>query len=128
MAMVTGKVERRDFSRIALRRPALLESEGKQATGQVVDVSLRGALVKVSRGFAAPRGRAVALSIHLDAGDAVIRMRGTVAHRDEHTLGLSCREVELEGLTHLRRMLEVNLGEERLVRSELAALVASRAR
>jgi len=123
MATVMGNTERRDFSRIALRRPALLEADGQQATCELVDLSLRGALVKVSRGFAAPRGRAATLVILLSPATEPIRMRGTVAHRDAETLGLCCREVDLDGLAHLRRMLEVNLGEERLLQRELEALV-----
>jgi hypothetical protein len=128
MATVIAKVERRDFSRIALKRPARLETGGAQAACELQDVSLRGALVRVHRDFAAPAGRPATLVILLDHGAAAIRMRGTVAHRDDETLGLRCREVDLEGLTHLRRILEVNLGEERLLQRELEALLASRAR
>jgi hypothetical protein len=128
MATVMEKAERRDFSRIALKRPARVEADGAQAACELQDVSLRGALVRVSRTFAAPVGRPVTLVILLDHGAAAIRMRGTVAHRDDATLGLRCRDVDLEGLTHLRRILEVNLGEERLLHRELEALVASRSR
>lgn len=128
MASVIAKLERRDFSRIALKRPARLEADGARSACELQDVSLRGALLRVPRAFAAPVGRAATLVILLDHGAAAIRMRGTVAHRDEETLGLRCREVDLEGLTHLRRILEVNLGEERLLQRELEALLASRAR
>jgi len=128
MATVIAKLERRDFSRIALKRPARLEADGAQIACQLQDVSLRGALVRLPGAFAAAVGRPATLVILLDHGAAAIRMRGTVAHRDHDTLGLRCREVDLEGLTHLRRILEVNLGEERLLQRELEALLASRAR
>lgn len=128
MATVIGRLERRDFSRITLKRPARIESDAAQAACELADVSLRGALVKVSRAFPAQVGRHVTLVILLDHGAAAIRMRGTVAHRDDTTLGLRCAEVDLEGLGHLRRLLEVNLGEEALLHRELEALLAARAR
>lgn len=128
MATVIGKLERREFSRIALKRPARIETEAAQAACELQDLSLRGALVKVSKAFPAGVGRHATLVILLDHGAAAIRMRGTVVHRDDATLGLRCAEVDLEGLGHLRRLLEVNLGEERLLHRELEALLASRAR
>ncbi len=115
--------ETRRFSRITFHRPAVLEAGGTRATCEVLDVSLRGALLEVPPGFQAGAGAPCALEIRLDAGDATIRMAGKVAHREPGRVGVRCEEIDLESITHLRRLVELNLGDDDLLHRELAALV-----
>jgi hypothetical protein len=118
--------ERRRFSRIAFHRPAELESRGGRATCEVLDVSLKGALLEVPHGFRGESGHPCALTIRLDAGDAIIRMDGEIAHRAGRLVGVRCDEIDLESIAHLRRLVELNLGDDALLHRELAALVAER--
>jgi hypothetical protein len=37
-------------------------------------------------------------------------------------LGFVCRHIDLESISHLRRLVELNLGDESLLERELAAL------
>ena len=127
MAKVTTSHERRQFSRIALHRPALIEVSGARTAAELLDISLRGALVHVPSSFGGAVGAPCTLTIRLDHGAAFIRMVGTIAHRDAQAVGLRCREVDLDSATHLRRVVEMNLGDERLLDRELSALVATRA-
>lgn len=123
MATVVTKEERRDFSRISLHRPATIEVGGVKTPCALLDISLRGALVRIPPVLAASEGQPCTLVIRLDHGIETIRMRGVVAHRKEDTVGVRSNEVDLDGIAHLRRLLEVNLGEEALLHRELAALV-----
>jgi hypothetical protein len=125
VAMV-GPDERRRFSRISFHRPASLVAEGRSATCELLDVSLRGALVEAPAAFSAGIGARCSLAIRLDAGDATIRMEGEIAHREGAQVGVRCREIDLDSIAHLRRLVELNLGDEDLVHRELAALVARR--
>lgn len=118
--------ERRRFSRIPFHRPVRLDVGGGQATGELLDVSLKGALVEVPRGLDAPVGRPCSLAIRLDAGGAAIRMDGEIAHRRGMLLGVRCREIDLESIAHLRRLVELNTGDEELLHRELTALIAER--
>jgi len=130
VARVLTQTERRDFSRIALRRPATLEVSGATAACELLDISLRGALIRVPRRLAAAAasGQPCTLVVRLDEGIATLRMRGVVAHRSEVTIGLRCRELDLDAIGHLRRLLEVHLTEERLIHREMGALLARRVR
>jgi hypothetical protein len=119
----TGTDERRRFSRISFHRPAALVVGGTRATCELLDVSLKGALVEASPALHARIGEPCSLAIRLDAGDATIRMEGEIAHRRGVQLGIRCREIDLESIAHLRRLVELNLGDEDLVNRELAALV-----
>ncbi len=116
--------ERRRFSRITFHRPAQLSVDAGQVICEVVDVSLKGALVQVPLSFKGGGGDHCSLLIRLDAGDAVIRMDGEVAHREGTFAGIRCTEIDLESIAHLRRLVELNLGDEAMLNRELSALVA----
>lgn len=127
MGTVERASERRDFSRIAFHRPAEFTVGGAAMRGELLDISLNGALLRVT---GAPRfavGEACALAVRLDRGDAVIRMAGEIAHDDGDALGVRCDEIDLDSIGHLRRLVEMNLGDERLLQRELSALLRRRA-
>jgi hypothetical protein len=118
--------ERRRFSRISFHRPAELELPSSRTIAAVLDVSLKGALVEVPAGVEVGPGERCGLVIRLDAGDAVIRMDGDIAHRDRRLVGVRCHDIDLDSIAHLRRLVELNLGDEDLLHRELGALVAER--
>lgn len=116
--------ERRRFSRITFHRPAELDALGERVACALLDVSLKGALVEVPARFAAPSGGACVLTIRLDdAGGATVRMEGEIVHREGVALGVRCTGIDLESIAHLRRIVELNLGDEDLLHRELSALV-----
>lgn len=118
--------ERRRFSRITFHRPAELDVGGARGTCEVLDLSLRGALVEVPVGFPGAVGERCTLAVRLDAGVAVIRMAGEIVHREGMQVGLRCVEIDLDSIMHLRRLVELNLGDEAALHRELSALVGSR--
>lgn len=118
--------ERRRFSRITFHRPAELEVGETLGTCELLDVSFKGALVEVPDGFRADPGARCTLAIHLDAGDAMIRMEGIIVHREGNTAGVRCTEIDLDSISHLRRLVELNLGDDDLLHRELSALVSGR--
>ncbi len=116
--------ERRRFSRITFHRPAELEALGERISCELLDVSLKGALFEVPASARARAGQPATLTIRLDAGDAVIRMQGDVIHREGRQVGLRCKEIDIESIAHLRRLVELNLGDEELLERELSALIS----
>lgn len=125
MADADARTPRR-FSRIAFHRPAVLDLRVVRAECELLDVSLKGALVEVGPAVHVKVGDSCSLVIRLDAGENVIRMDGEVAHAHGQRVGVKADEMELESVEHLRRLVEVNLGDEEVLHRELAALVAER--
>jgi hypothetical protein len=121
----THDVPRR-FSRIAFHRPAVLDLEGVRAGCEVLEVSLKGALVEVSPSVRARVGDECTLTIRLDAGDATIRMEAEVAHVTGTRVGVRCQEIDLASIEHLRQVVASSLGDEALLERELGELVARR--
>lgn len=124
--MTASSDERRRFSRIAFHRPAELDVRIARGTCEVLDVSMKGALVEVPHGFPAHVGQRCTLAIRLDAGEAVIQMEGEVVHREGTQAGIRCVEIDLDSISHLRRLVELNVGDEEILHRELSALVARR--
>jgi hypothetical protein len=123
--MTKGSDERRRFSRITFHRPAELDVRAGRASCELLDVSLKGALVETPLGFDAAVGQRCTLTIRLDAGDATIRMEGEIVHRAGTQVGLRCEEIDLDSIAHLRRLVELNVGDDELLLRELSALVSS---
>jgi hypothetical protein len=115
--------ERRRFSRITFHRPAELEAQGERISCELLDVSLKGALFEVPASARARVGAPATLTIRLDAGDAIIRMGGQIVHREGAQVGLRCVEIDIDSIAHLRRLVELNLGDEDLLERELSALI-----
>jgi hypothetical protein len=124
--MANARDERRQFSRITFHRPAELDARASRVTCEVVDVSLKGALVEVPFSFRTHVGARCTLTIRLDAGDAVIRMEGEIAHRQGTLVGVRCVEIDLDSISHLRRLVELNVGSDDVLHRELSALVRGR--
>ncbi len=118
--------ERRHFSRVVFHRPAEVDAAAGRASCELLDISLKGALVEAPVGFGAGVGEPCTLTIRLDAGDAAIRMEGEIVHREGTQLGIRCRLIDLDSIAHLRRLVELNVGDDELLHRELAALVSKR--
>ena len=113
--------EQRQFSRIPFDVPVTL-TRGEQVweTG-LVDISLHGALIKAPPNFASDPGQDYRLAVHLEGGPDIC-MEVRVAHQENEELGLSCKDIDVDSITHLRRLVELNLGDPELLERELSAL------
>lgn len=115
---------RRHFSRVAFHAPGQLVSAGGTDDIVILDLSLKGALLRRKPPTPElPVGGNCTLRVRLGEVDAVIRMQGTVAHVDGPFLGLACSSIDLDSVTHLRRLVELNTGKPQLLERELAALI-----
>ncbi len=120
---MTSRDERRKFSRITFHRPAELDALAERVACELLDVSLKGALLEVPAAFRGAAGQRCVLTVRLDAADAVVRMDGEIVHRQGTQVGVRCTGIDLESIAHLRRIVELNLGDDDLLHRELAALV-----
>jgi hypothetical protein len=121
---------RRHFSRIHFNTPGRLSFGEGTFNVEVRDLSLKGALVKLPPFHALQVGQSCDLSADLGGasdsgetvGEGIIHMVARVAHVREQEVGLRCVEIDLDSITHLRRLVELNLGDESLLHRELEYL------
>jgi len=111
----------RRFTRIPFDADAVLERDGQEWPCTVIDLSLKGALIERPAAWDGAQGEDCTLRLAL--GEEVqIGMAVTVAHIEEGQIGLSCHDIDLDSITHLRRLVELNLGDAALLERELLAL------
>ncbi|MCM8578805.1 PilZ domain-containing protein [Accumulibacter sp.] len=116
--------ERRQYSRISFASPAQLLLVKRTLEVQVLDLSLKGALLHLPAAADLAMGEAADLDLPLDEMGNRIRMQATVAHLEGRQAGLACRIIDIDSVTHLRRLVELNLGDAELLQRELAVLLA----
>ncbi|MBV5345386.1 MAG: PilZ domain-containing protein [Rhodoferax sp.] len=115
--------ERRHYSRIAFHSPAHLVLSDRNVEVVVADLSLKGALVRLPAKTQLESGAPCTLRVRLDAAGDHIRMETKVTHVHGLYAGLVCQSIDLDSVTHLRRLVELNLGDEKLLERELSALL-----
>ena len=114
-------IEKRRFKRIPMDAPARIDCGDRQWQTTLIDISLKGALITVPDGWTSSSERCH-LEVLLEPGVA-IAMGGTVAHCNEQRLGFRCDHIGLESITHLKRLVQLNLGDEALLERELSELM-----
>ncbi len=119
------RAQRRLYSRIPFRTTATFSVCGMTVHCELCDLSLKGAMVKPDGVPLPAPGEPCELELRLDDGETVIRMGASVAHAEHGRVGIACREIDLDSLTHLRHLLELNLGDSEALHTELATLLST---
>jgi hypothetical protein len=114
--------ERRQFLRSAFRSPVHVTLAGQHHVAGLLDVSLKGALVERLDTWSVEPGQKCHLRLEL-APQAAIEMEATVAHVDGLRVGLHCDSIDLDSITHLRQLVELNADDPALLDRELGKLV-----
>lgn len=112
----------RKFSRILFSNQATLRFQGQNFFTQVTDLSLKGALIQRPAEFQGLVGEHAQLQFQLDQSELVLEMDVSIAHLHPTTIGLRCERIDIESASHLRRLLELNLGDAELLSRELNEL------
>ena len=113
---------RRHFSRILFKTRARLLTPADSLSVNLIDLSFKGALVRLGTPIHPEIGSQCTLELSLNDSGDIIRMEMNIIHQENGCLGLSCREIDLDSMIHLRRLVELNLGDESLLNRELSAL------
>ena len=114
--------ERRMFSRILFATDAhLAQGETKWET-TILDLSLNGALVEEPVHFS-NSGEAITLSFTLPESDIEISIDTELVHQKNTQLGLKCNFIDVDSISHLKRMVELNLGDASLLNRELMLFI-----
>ena len=117
--------QRRHFSRVLFKAKATLNSHLHSHDCEVLDLSLKGALVRVVDTQHWTPELKCTLELELDNDrQVIILMQTTIAHREGNILGLKCAGIDLDSITHLRRLVELNVGDESVLQRDLNALTA----
>ena len=113
--------ERRRFQRVAFDAPTVIAQGERQWSAALHDISLKGLLIGTPRDWNGDPDQPFEALIEL-GNEALVKMEVMLTRTQPQSLGFVCRHIDLESISHLRRLIELNLGDEQLLERELAAL------
>lgn len=119
--------ERRHFHRIVMHRPVVVDCASGEQAAELLDISLKGALVSLGGDWQPQTGNEAHASIKLgDEGDEfTINLNVRVAHVKAGHVGLEVIAMDLDSATNLRRLVELNLADPTLLERELEQLTTA---
>jgi len=113
--------ERRQYQRIPFIADVLLRHNDQQWSCGLEDVSLKGVLIVVPQGIEPAEGDVYGIELVLGEG-VTINMQAIISHITDKHWGMQWVNIELEGLTHLRRLLELNMDDPEEMHREMTEL------
>jgi hypothetical protein len=111
----------RHFRRIPFEAEVTLKGEKDICTGQLLDVALKGAMVGTEAPLPFGLGAKCSLCIALPGTPISLDFEAELVHKEELCYGFKFLSENLETLTHLRKLIELNTGDAETTRSELTA-------
>lgn len=123
--MAELKQNRRLFTRINFDANCILRSSENQWSVTLIDICLKGALAECQSDIPLNIGDEIELDIMLDGEDVVIKMPARIHHQQGTRLGVQAMGMDLASISHLRRLVELNLGDPALLERELIHLYSA---
>ena len=123
MTLQAVNSEKRQFSRFAFDASVTLDKGERQWKSKLLDISLKGALVLIPDNWETENEGEYKLSIFLDNSDVEIDMDVSLAHAEKDHLGFHCEHIDIDSVTALRRLVELNLGDEELLEREISNML-----
>lgn len=121
---MTQADEHRRFHRFPFEAQAFIRHGEDRWEAQLLDISLKGALLTLPSGWKGAVGQGLDLELVIDAGALILHMETEIAHIQQGHMGLRCLHIDLDSMAHLRRLVELNLGDTDELNREFHALGA----
>lgn len=103
--------ERRQFSRVEFDATVSLVQEGRSIEAKLVDISLNGMLIETPKDYQLRTDMPCSAVVHLSA-EVAISMQVSLVHSSSTLLGFHCTSIDMDSITHLRRLIEMNLEDD----------------
>lgn len=119
----TSASERRKFSRILFDAHVELAQGDFHWRATLLDISLKGLLLQQPLPKEVSISEPALVKILL-SDNTTIAMSVTVAHQHHQQTGLVCSSIDIDSVSHLRRLIELNLGDATAAERELSELIS----
>ena len=113
---------RRHFTRVLFKHPATVTHNGHTLDARILDLSFKGVLLELANPEPISIGDSVFVSINLNQHIESIEVKATVVYCQNDHIGLQNRTLDLDSASQLKRLIALNLGDDKLLNRELAEL------
>lgn len=110
----------RRFRRIPFEAQVSLNIDQKVWAGELMDVAMKGALVSTIEPLPIAPDTPCSLCISLPGTPISLDFEVQLIHSEDNHYGFKFISENLETLTHLRKLIELNTGDAETTRSELS--------
>jgi hypothetical protein len=114
--------ERRQFTRVGFSSAVALTQEAQVTLAELVDISLNGVLVRTPESFVLRADVPCSIGLTL-AQEEQIAMQARLVHASDCYLGFECLSMDMDSMTHLRRLIELNMDDPCAPERVLAELI-----
>lgn len=115
--------ERRRFSRIDFDARVEIAQGDNNWQAQLLDISLKGLLLAKMGPYQLQPTAPILIKIIL-SDHTSIAMSAQVVHQTLEQLHLACVTIDIDSISHLRRLIELNIGDASAAERELSELLA----
>ncbi|ASP38868.1 hypothetical protein CHH28_09315 [Bacterioplanes sanyensis] len=115
-------MEKRHFQRVNFLQPVQVCCRGQVSETHCLDISLKGILLARPAEADWQHGDELQITLALSELES-IDMHCTLVHSHDDVVGCECTSLDLDSMTALRRLLELNLQDPEEVHRELSELV-----
>ncbi|MGD8710274.1 MAG: PilZ domain-containing protein [Ectothiorhodospiraceae bacterium] len=117
--------DRRHFRRVEIDREAVLRGSDDDFAVRVEDISLNGVLLALGPARQLTQTAGYRLNIPLSE-EAAISMDLELMHQEDGHAGFRCAGIDVDSIAHLRRLVELNLGDPLLLDRDLKELAGGK--
>lgn len=114
--------DRRQFTRVPFSTEVFISQGDHRYQSSLVDISLNGILVAAPKLYHLRSDLPCLVNIPL-CSDVNIQMQSALVHSGNNALGFHCTSIDMDSITHLRRLIEANLGDPHAPERVLSELV-----
>ena len=111
----------RHFHRIFYNAEADLSYGEQSYLCKIIDLSLKGCLLNFDQAWLGDLDHLYTLTLKLSDEISIV-MALSVVHAVGNRVGFRCEHIDIDSMSNLRRLVELNLGDSELLERELAAL------
>lgn len=116
--------EHRHFTRIPFNASATVINSrtGHKTMAELIDISFKGVLIRKPDDWQGINGDHFTIHLQLAGDEVQINLATIAVHHEGDHIGFKTEHMDLDTATNLRRLVELNLGDELLLERELSEL------
>ena len=114
--------ERRRYTRIDFDARVEIAQAGKNWQAQLLDISLKGLLLAKLGPYQIQSTTPALIKVIL-SDQTSIAMTAQVINQSLEQVRLSCTNIDIDSISHLRRLIELNIGDASAAERELSELI-----
>ncbi len=103
--------DKRDYLRVPFNCHSQINVVDQSFTSELLDISLRGVLLEVTPPQEIGLGSLCEIDIAFASCNTHLLLDAKLVHREGNHYGFRIESLDLDSLTHLRRLLELNYGD-----------------